>query len=355
MSVELQEQLELDNLLTAIEQSIQQEMPEVSIWKIFDGLLNGTFEFNLFSFVAQILDQLYGEMAVQSTFLGQMVLLSVLYAFLRQLSIGFSGNLQSLCGMMIRSISILMLLQSGSAVLSYGQEALLRLANLMQILLPVQLTLMTILGNVQTAGLLEPSLLLIVQLAVWCFHTILFPLVTLEFVLKLVNSFHDTFQINGIAKFFRKLILTGIAFGTMLFLAVLSIQGIGGHILDSLSLRAVKYVAGAAIPVVGGTLSGILDTLISGAVMIKCAVGVVGLLAVMVLSVLPAIKLLMIYFMYSFTAAILQPIGDDCITSLLEEAAGTFMLLFAIMSLTGVFFFFMILIVLASGGAVLGG
>ena len=52
MSVELQEQLELDNLLTAIEQSIQQEVPGVSIGQIFESLLNGTFEFDLVSFLA---------------------------------------------------------------------------------------------------------------------------------------------------------------------------------------------------------------------------------------------------------------------------------------------------------------
>jgi stage III sporulation protein AE len=177
----------------------------------------------------------------------------------------------------------------------------------------------------------------------------------MEFILKLVNSFHNTFKLNGLADFFRKLTLTGIAFSTMLFLAVLSIQGIGGHILDSLSLRTVKYVAGTAIPVVGGTLSGLVETLMSGAAMIKSAVGLIGLLAVILLTVLPAMKILMIYFMYSFTAAVLQPVGDDGITNLLEQTAGSFVLLFAIVALTGVFFFFMILIVLAAGGAVLGG
>ena len=353
--MDIQEQLELDSLFTAIEQAIQQEVSGVSVRQIFESLLNGTFEFDFVSFFSQILQPLYGEMAVQCTFLGQMILLSVLYAFLRRVSADFSGNLQDLCSLMMRSIAILLLLQSGTAVFAYGQEVLLRLANLMQVLLPVQLTLMTLLGNIQTAGLLEPSLMLIVQLAVWCFHTILLPIVTIEFTLKLVNNFHDTFKLNKLADFFRKLTLTGIAFSTMLFLAVLSIQGIGGHILDSISLRTMKYVAGSAIPVVGGTLSGLVETLMSGAAMIKSAVGLIGLLAVILLTVLPAMKILMIYFMYSFTAAVLQPVGDDGITNLLEQTAGSFVLLFAIVALTGVFFFFMILIVLAAGGAVLGG
>ena len=56
---------------------------------------------------------------------------------------------------------------------------------------------------------------------------------------------------------------------------------------------------------------------------------------------------------FNFQAAVLQPIGENCVSDLLEQAAGSFMLLFAIVALTGIFFFFMILIVLAAGGAAL--
>lgn len=89
----------------------------------------------------------------------------------------------------------------------------------------------------------------------------LMPLITLELLLKLVNSFSDTYKLSSLAAFLKKLILTGISFGTMLFLAILSIQGISGHALDRLSLRAVKYVTNAAVPVVGGMLSGLLGYL----------------------------------------------------------------------------------------------
>ena len=64
-------------------------------------------------------------------------------------------------------------------------------------------------------------------------------------------------------------------------------------------------------------------------------------------------KILIIYFLYCFAAALLQPLGDSKMLTLLEQAAGSFMLIFAVVALTGVLFFFMILIVLAASGAVL--
>ena len=57
--------------------------------------------------------------------------------------------------------------------------------------------------------------------------------------------------------------------------------------------------------------------------------------------------------MYSFAAALLQPLGDSRMITLLEQTAGTFMLAFAVVALTGILFFFMILIVLAASGSVL--
>lgn len=352
----LQEQLELDTLLDAIDESIQQELPGISIRSLFESLMQGTSDLDFGTVLVQVVQILSNDLTVQFSFVGQMILLAVVYALLSRMENSFSGsNIQKVSGLMVQSVAILLILQNGNKVLLYGQEAVVRLAELMQALLPVQLVIMTGLGNIQTVGLLKPSLLLIVQIAAWFFKTVLIPLITMEFVLKLINSFSDTYKLHGLAAFLRKMILTVIAFSTMLFLAVLSIQGISGHVLDRLSLRAVKYVAGAAIPVVGSTLSGLLETFLSGAVLIRSAVGFIGLLAVLLLTVLPAVKVLMLYFLYHFTAAVLQPIGDSHITGLLEQAANTYMLLFAVVALTGVFFFFMILIVLAASGAVLGG
>ena len=41
------------------------------------------------------------------------------------------------------------------------------------------------------------------------------------------------------------------------------------------------------------------------------------------------LKILLLYFLYNFTAAILQPLGNSRMTALLEQTAGSFMLLFA--------------------------
>ena len=348
------EELDTDTLLQTIEQQLQQELPSFSVRNLFYQLINGGDLPAFSELLQQMLQTLLADTAGHFHLLGQLILLAIVFALLRQLEGSFGrGNIQNLSGIMVQAAAVLLILESGQQVLEYASAAVYRMTSCMMALLPVQMLLMTLLGNIRTAGLLQPSLLFMVQAAAVFFRTVLLPLVTMEFLLKLINSFSDTYRMTGLAAFLRKVILTRISFFIMLFLAVLSLQGIGGKVMDHLALRTARYIAGSAVPVVGGMLSGLMDTFLSGGLAIKNAVGVVGLLAILLLTVLPAVKILVLYFLYSFAAALLQPLGDTRMISLMEQAAGSFMLAFAVVALTGILFFFMILIVLAAGGAAL--
>ena len=346
--------LETEHLLQIMETELQSELPSFSLRTLFEELLNGELELDLFYLIEQAADVLWLMITGQMHILGQLVLLAAMLALLRQMESSFvSGTIQKVSGFMIQAVAVLLILNSGQQILEYSALAVSRMTSVMAALIPVQLLLMAALGNVKTAGLLQPSLLLIVQGAAWFFQNVILPLITMEFLLKLVNSFSDTYSLTGLASFLRKIILGSISFFVMLFLAFISLQGIGGQALDRLALRTVKYVTGNAIPVVGGMLSGLMDTFLSGGMAIRNTLGVAGLLVILVLTVLPSLKILVMYFLYHFAAALLQPLGDSPLTGLLEQAAGTFMLLFAVVALTGVLFFFMILIVVAASGTVI--
>lgn len=346
--------LDTDTLLRTMEKELQNELPGFSIRQLFEKLLNGENGLDIATLLQQAADVIWNSATAQLDLLGQLVLLAVAFAVLRQMESSFSsGNIQKVSGMVVQAVAVLLILQSGQQVLEYVSDAVNRMTGIMTALLPVQLLLMTGLGNVKTAGLLQPSMLFTVQAAAWFFQKIILPLITMEFLLKLVNSFSDIYRLTGLASFLRKAVLTSISFFVMLFLAFLSLQGIGGQAMDHLALRTVKYITGNAVPVVGGMLSGLMDTFLSGGMVIRNVAGMTGLLVILILTVLPAMKILVLYFLYHFAAALLQPLGESPLTGLLEQTAGSFMLAFAVVALTGVLFFFMILIVLAASGTIL--
>ena len=206
------EGLETDALLQAMEQQLQPDLPTFSVRQLFEQLLNGDLQLDLGQLLQQLGHAVWSAATVQMDFLGQLILLAIAFAVLCQLESSFSGsNIQKVTGLVIQSIAVLLILQSSQLILQECQDAISRMTGMMEMLLPIQMLLMAGLGNVKTAGLLQPSLLLVVQITALCVKHFLMPLITLGLLLKLVNSFSETYKLSSLAAFLKKLILTGSA------------------------------------------------------------------------------------------------------------------------------------------------
>jgi len=66
-------------------------------------------------------------------------------------------------------------------------------------------------------------------------------------------------------------------------------------------------------------------------IILKNAVGLVGVVIIVGICILPIIKLGTFSIMYSLTSCIIEPIADSKIVKLLDEIGGIFKLLFAIL------------------------
>ena len=64
---------------------------------------------------------------------------------------------------------------------------------------------------------------------------------------------------------------------------------------------------------------------------LKNAVGIVGLIAILGICTIPILKLTIITIMYHLATAFCQPIADVKIVKLMEEMGGTFKILLGIM------------------------
>mgnify|MGYP003313448832 CR=1 FL=1 len=68
-----------------------------------------------------------------------------------------------------------------------------------------------------------------------------------------------------------------------------------------------------------------------GGVILKNALGVVGIIVILGICVMPVIKLGILTLIYNLAAGIIEPVSDEKIVKLLEEMGGTFKLLFGIL------------------------
>ena len=96
--------------------------------------------------------------------------------------------------------------------------------------------------------------------------------------------------------------------------------------------KTAKAIVSTAVPVVGKILGDAVDTVIGCGIILKNAIGLVGIIIIIGICVIPIIKLLVLTISYKLIASLSQPIADNKITELLEQIGDIFKIFLAILS-----------------------
>jgi stage III sporulation protein AE len=133
------------------------------------------------------------------------------------------------------------------------------------------------------------------------------------------------------------------------FLGVVSVRGIGSAVVDGVTIRTAKYIAGNFVPVVGKMFSDASETVISASLLVKNAVGLAGLIILLILCAFPALKIMALAFIYNLSAAVMQPLGDSPIIACLDTIGKSLIYVFAALAVVGLMFFLAITMLIAAG------
>src|SRR5699024_4772277 len=139
-----------------------------------------------------------------------------------------------------------------------------------------------------------------------------------------------------------------------IFLGVMSVQGASTAVQDGVAMKTTKFITGNFIPVVGRTFTDAADTILSASLLLKNAVGIVGLLMIVLIALFPALKIFAIALIYQLSAAILQPVGAGPVISTLDIISKYIVLILAcLLAVTFMFFLAIVILVAASNITIL--
>ncbi|MDF2845029.1 MAG: hypothetical protein K0R00_3455 [Herbinix sp.] len=151
------------------------------------------------------------------------------------------------------------------------------------------------------------------------------------------------------------LILTAISWILKSLLALVigfsAIKGLIVPVADHVK-RTALYKASEAIPGIGDALGGVTETLLGAGVLLKNAIGVTGLIVILTICAVPAIKLLIITAVYKVGGAALQPISDKRFIECIGASAKAAGLLLQTVFVGAVLFLLAITIVAVTTGSV---
>lgn len=192
----------------------------------------------------------------------------------------------------------------------------------------------------------ESALVLITIVDVVLVH-IMIPLVNIYMVITLVNNLAKEDFLSKLAELLESIIKWSMR---TLFIAVIGFNTIQGLIVPaSNSVKktlAMKFTK--AIPGIGNSLNSVAETVMGAGTLIKNAIGVTGLVVIILICVIPLIKLVVTMLIYKVGVAIVQPISDKRVISCISGAANAAGLLVYVVSIAAVLFMITIAILAAT-------
>lgn len=210
-------------------------------------------------------------------------------------------------------------------------ETIKSLTGFANLLIPLIITLMTYTGSIVTSSVIQPILLFLIHYLGKIIEDLVMPVVSIIVVISIVSKISERMQIEKISKFMKSSTIWFLGIILTAFVGVLSLEGTLTSSVDGITAKTAKAAVSNVIPIVGKILGDGVDTVLGCGVVLKNAVGMVGVLIIIGICAIPIIKLTAFSIMYSLLAAIAQPIADVKIIRLLEEFGGIFKLLLAIL------------------------
>ena len=191
----------------------------------------------------------------------------------------------------------------------------------MNVLFPILLTLMIGLGANASAGAFKPIVAIISTYVADFFNYFILPLFMISFVFGIISNMSDNVKLDKFNSFISSLFKWSVGLVFTLFFAIFSLQGIAVGSFDSLSIRTTKYTIKSYVPVMGGYLSDGMDLIMSSTLLIKNAVGLVGVLMIISTILSPLLEIVVFSLMLKLVSAVLQPLGNSKTSNFLSATS----------------------------------
>ena len=303
---------------------------DIDIGEILNSAIKG--EIDNTTIYKKILNKLGNEVQTGIKSLACILAIIIIHSILKSISESLENDSVSKLIYYVQYIAIITIIMGNfSDIINLVKETTTNLIGFMNTLIPVLISLMLYTGSITTTSILEPIILFMINFIGNLIQDILIPVILIITSISIISKISDRVQINKISKFLKS--STVWLLGTILtiFVGVVSLEGTLSSSVDGITAKTAKAIVSSAVPVVGKILGDVVDSVLGCGVILKNAVGFVGVIIIIGICILPILKLTVLTFSYKLVASVSEVIADDKIVKLLDEIADIFKILLAIL------------------------
>ena len=188
-----------------------------------------------------------------------------------------------------------------------------------EIITPILATLTVLTGGTSTAAIYQPSAIFLSGGAVEIVSGFIFPATLAVIVLNFMSKLNPQMSFGGVTALVKSIMKWVIGITVTVFSIFITMQSTASSLFDGIIFKATKYVVGNSVPIVGNFLSSGFDMLTSAGLLIKSSVGICGLLLLLAELIQPIILLISFSIILKFVGAVIQPVGEQTLYSLLSD------------------------------------
>ncbi len=323
--------------------------PDFDPQKIIKDAATGNFEFSFEGMLNRILKYLLEEVFLNVDILIKVIILAIICAILKNLQNSFlSESVGEIAFFACYIVFVSVLMVCFRSAMNMCLSIIDNMVTFMHAIIPLLVSLLVTSGNLSSAGVFQPILIMLVEIGATVIRNFFIPLIFLVTVLNIVNNISDKVQLTKLSGFLKQVCTWGLGFILTVFIAVVTVQGSMGAVVDGVTSKTAKFALGTFIPVVGKYLADAADTVVGCTLVIKNASGLIAMIGIIVICLAPLLKILAMIILYKLACAFIEPISDKKITNCINDLAGSLTYILGVTAAVAVMFLIAITVVIST-------
>ncbi len=337
--------LGINDFIRQANEYTKNSFPDLNISKIFNDTISGNVGniFSSFGFANFFSNEVSFAVEIMIDVIIIIIINSIFKAIIENLG---NSNSAQITYFIQYLVIVTLVINTFISILNLTKESIENVVNFMSALIPLLITLMLSTGCLVTSSVVEPVLLIMINIAGNFINTFLIPLLLISLSISIVSNISDKVQTERLSKFLKSSIVWILGIVLTIFTSTLSLQSNLTSSVDGMTAKTAKAAVSNFIPVVGKILGDTVDSVIGCGNILKNSVGIIGVIVVIGIVFVPVIKISILWISFKLTSAVCEVVADNKIVKLIDQIADGYKILLGILISVSIMFIIGITIVI---------
>lgn len=312
------------------------------------NLLSGETKFSLKQIGTDIKNGILNEFKGNIGTLTSLLSVAIIAAVFTNFSHAFQNSQVAETGFYVAYLLLFSVLTASFiSAANLAANTISKVLDFMSVLVPTYFITVAFTSSASTSMVYYQATLFLITFVDALLIRVVIPSINIYLIISMANNLSKEDLLSKLSELMAVVIKWVLRSLLAVVLGFNAIQGLILPVADNLK-KSVFMKAAGAIPGVGNILGGVTESILGAGILLKNAIGIVGVIIIIIVCAVPIFKLATTTLIYKISCAAVQPISDKRMLNCVNSSAEASALLLETVFVGAVLFLITITIVAAS-------